>query len=44
MEPVSVIIFISYSTIIVGLTISSYYMSKHIGKSLYDEVDEILKL
>jgi|SaaInlStandDraft_7_1057024.scaffolds.fasta_scaffold339298_1 hypothetical protein len=44
MDPITIIVFFSYSTIIVGATISGYYMSKHIGKSVYDELHEILKL
>jgi hypothetical protein len=44
MEPVSVIVFLSYSTIIVGVAISSYYMSKRIGKTIYDELHETLHL
>jgi len=44
MDPIAIIVFFSYSTIIVGATISGYYMSKHMGKYIYDELHEILKL
>lgn len=44
MDPITIIVFFSYSTIIVGATISGYYMSKHIGKSIYDELHQVLHL
>jgi hypothetical protein len=44
MDPITSIVFASYALIVIGTTISGYYMSKHIGKSIYDELHEILKL
>lgn len=44
MDPVTIIVFFSYSMIMVGTAISSYYISKHMGKSIYDELHQVLHL
>jgi len=44
MDPITSIVFVSYSMIIIGTSVYGYYMSKRIGKVIYDEFHQTLQL